>query len=371
MVGARKPRSGLERVLAPCTVLFLITFPVLAGDPGDGNTSSSSDPEQTGVNWSGVLLESLEFLGLEHGFRYATEEGTRHPHVSFFGGYLDSLRNLHGWGDGDPFYVNYVGHPMQGSVSGFVFVQNDRAFRSAEFGENSRYWKSRLRAAAYAWAYSEQFEIGPISEATIGNTQAFYPQQGFVDQVATPAIGLAWMIAEDLLDKYAIKQIEARTSNRYVWLLARGGLNPSRSLANVLAHRAPWHRDTRCDPWQKDCIPAQPALPQHRDFPQSATFEFFATSRTSAQLGADSHGYCIGGEGAAARRVATHWEVEAEVGGCKLTRFGEHLSGDSLTYLAGPRWTPRPEARWRPLHSYCLVAGSLPTNGSMWRKNLH
>ena len=27
-------------------------------------------------------------------------------------------------------------------------------------------------------------EIGPLSEASIGNIQAFFPQQGFVDQVA-------------------------------------------------------------------------------------------------------------------------------------------------------------------------------------------
>ena len=70
------------------------------------------------------------------------------------------------------------------------------------------YWKSRIRAGAFAWAYSEQIEIGPISEATIGNVQSAYPQQGFADHVVTPAIGLGWMIAEDALDRYLVRFVE-------------------------------------------------------------------------------------------------------------------------------------------------------------------
>ena len=75
-------------------------------------------PEPGGINWLGLAAQSLSFLGIEHGFRWVTEEGTRHPHRSFFDGYVDSLNSLHGWSDGDPFYVGYVGHPMQGAVAG-------------------------------------------------------------------------------------------------------------------------------------------------------------------------------------------------------------------------------------------------------------
>ena len=122
---------------------------------------------------------------------------------------------------------------------------NDPKFRKAEFGRNRAYWKSRLRATAWAWAYSELFEIGPNSEATIGHTQAYYAQQGFVDHVITPSIGLAWMIAEDAADKYITRRIEEHTQNPYVKLAARITLNPTRSLANVLRFEMPWHRDTR------------------------------------------------------------------------------------------------------------------------------
>ena len=53
---------------------------------------------------------------------------------------------------GDEFYVNYVGHPMQGCVVGFLWVGSDVHYRHAEFGKSPVYWKSRLRAAAFAWA---------------------------------------------------------------------------------------------------------------------------------------------------------------------------------------------------------------------------
>ena len=98
--------------------------------------------------------------------------------------------------DGDEFYVNYVGHPMEGAVSGFLWAQNDRAYRRAEFGKSAAYWNGRLRAAGFAWVFSTQFEIGPLSEASIGGIQAQWPQQGFVDHIIAPSIGMGWMIAE-------------------------------------------------------------------------------------------------------------------------------------------------------------------------------
>jgi hypothetical protein len=355
----RSIRWGLP--LYSCAIAaFAGIVPNAFGQSADEDASSLSAPapspvsaparEATGINWNGLLVQSLEFLSLEHGFRYMTEEGTRHPHVSFWGGYTQSLQNLHGWADGDPFLVNYVGHPMQGGTAGFLFVQNDRSFRRAGFGKNSRYWKSRLRATAFSWAYSEQFEIGPLSEATIGNTQGFFPQQGFADHVATPAIGLGWMVTEDAIDKYLIRRIEGHTRNPYVWAAVRGGLNPTRSLANVLGNHLPWHRDTRCDPWQKNCAlpPPLPRSPEHGEYPQAATMEVVAATQTSAPFGTHARGYCIGGGAEAAFRVAQHWEVAAKVSGCKLTRFGDNLSGDSLTYIVGPRWTPRPAERWQP-----------------------
>jgi hypothetical protein len=344
MVNVRRPALSIALILAGCANIF-----------ADGLTPVTA-PEPAGVDWAHLYAESGIFLGIEHGFRWVTEEGTRHPHTSFFGGYVDSLNGLHGWADGDPFLVNYVGHPMQGAVTGFLFVQNDRQYRTVRFGKNRRYWKSRLRAAGFAWAYSEQFELGPLSEASIGNTQAFFPQQGFADQVATPALGFAWMIAEDAADRYVVERVEARVHNQYARLLLRSGLNPSRSMANMIGGRAPWYRDSRSGIRDAPRL-AEPSLSAGTSTPTAVpTFEFLATSRVEAYLGEHSRSVCVGGGAALAFRVAAHWQVVGDVGGCKLTSFGANLSGDSLTYLIGPRWTATPLKRWNP-YVQVLVGG--------------
>ena len=207
---------------------------------------SPTPKRETGIDWRHLAEGSLAFLAVEHVFRYATEYGTRDAfHTPFWPGYFDSVANLHGWADGDPFMVNYVGHPMQGAVAGYIWQHNDRAYRDVVFGKNSRYWKEKLRGAAFSYLYSVQFEIGPISESSLGHIQASFPQQGFVDHVITPTVGLGWTLAEDSLDRYVVRFVESHTSNPYVRLLARGGLNPSRSFANVLNRELPWHRDDR------------------------------------------------------------------------------------------------------------------------------
>ena len=291
-----------------------------------------------GIRWRSLFSQSFRLLLIEHAFRYATEEGTRHPGQPFFQGYVNSVGALHGWSDGDPFYVNYVGHPMQGAVSGYLWTLNDTRYRNVEFGRDSEYWKSRIRAGAFAWAYSEQMEIGPMSEASIGNVQAAYPQQGLVDHVVTPAIGLGWMIAEDALDRYLVRYVERRTQNRLVRVLVRGGANPSRSLANVVSGQWPWARPRDRAGLLAAAKPA-PHKTSESERPPTvgvAPFEFAANAYA---LG-DPSGTCAGGGATAALRVASQWQMVVDVNGCKMTGLAKNLSGDSLNYMAGPRWTP-------------------------------
>ncbi len=211
--------------------------------------------QQGGIDWSHLVRQSLLFMSLENAFRCATEERTRDGFSNpFFRGYFNSVGNLHGWSDGDPFYVNYVGHPMQGAVSEYLWTQNDRGYRDIQFGHNRRYWKGKLRGTAYSYIYSVLFEIGPMSEASTGNIQATYPQQGFVDHVVTPVIGLGWSIAEDALDQYFIKYLEMRTSNSWARLLVRGGLNPARSMANALKSRLTWGTITSNPAWVEEAL---------------------------------------------------------------------------------------------------------------------
>ncbi len=329
--------------------------------------TSEEAPSARGVDWGGLARESFFFLAIENSFRCATEQGTRDGLSNpFFHGYLNSVGNLHGWGDGDPFYVNYVGHPMQGAVSGDIWTHNDRAYRDIEFGKNRRYWKGKLRATAYSYFYSILFEIGPISEASIGNIQAYYPEQGFVDHIVTPVIGAGWSISEDVLDQYLIRRIEARTANRWILLLARGGLNPARTMANAMALQPPWHRDNRPGIRSHDLQNAEfmAALKEQNTAPLRvapppgvAPFEFTMSPQFRTYVGDDHKGSCAGGGGSAAIRLAEQWQFVVDVSGCKLLGLEQNLSGDSLSYLAGARWMGRASARWSP-HAELLVGGT-------------
>ena len=342
-------------------------------DPPDGSgqaasnmfaVSSSSKP-QTGIDWGHLLASSMLFLTVEHSFRYSTEATTRRSfHQPYFEKYAAAVGNLHGWADGDPFLVNYVGHPMQGAVSGFIWQHNDRAYRTVEFGKNRPYWKEKLRGMAFAYVYSVQFEIGPISEASLGHIQGMYPQVGFVDHVITPTVGMGWAVTEDAIDRMIIQRLEARYGNPYFRLLARGVLNPSRSFANVMTGNLPWHRDDRpgvFKPFPETALwtaesqrrmESKPVNPP----PGVAPFDVTFHATFMDYVGNTNAGPCMGGGGTAGFRVASTWQIALDVSGCGMLDFKNHWSGDTLTYMVGPRWTPQTSGRWVP-HLQALVGG--------------
>lgn len=212
---------------------------------------ASQDPlEGRRFDWRSALAQSGVFLGIQHGFRFATEPGTRTGLKGpFMRDWYGSVKGMKGWGDGDPFLVNYVGHPMMGAVTGYIQVQNDPRGRTRQFGLNSDYWRSRMKALGWSAAYSLQFEFGPASEASLGNVGLGGRGAGAVDLVVTPTLGLAWQCAEDALDRYVIAPLEDRTGNRLTRTLLRGVLNPSRSFSNMLRGKVPWYRDAREGIW--------------------------------------------------------------------------------------------------------------------------
>jgi hypothetical protein len=249
---------------------------------------------------------------------------------------------------------------MQGGVSGRLFLLSDPRYNRAEFGKSREYWKGKLRAAAFAWAISEEFEIGPLSEASIGHIQAYFRQQGFVDHVITPTIGLAWMLGEDAVDRYVIRRIEDRTTNKWLRLAARTGLNPTRSFANLIDARAPWDRGSRTGILKYKPEPAQSLVARaHASslsatplVPKPAPFEVTMSSGWR-QFGG---GPCVGGGAEVAYRIHPNVQVVLAVNGCKLLGLKKDLSGDALLYQIGTRWTPEPTGKWCP-HAHLLVGG--------------
>jgi hypothetical protein len=207
--------------------------------------------EKGKFQWRSAWRQSLAFLGIQHAFRMATEAGSRADLKGpFFKDYFKTLGELAAWDDGDPFIVNYIGHPMMGSVTGYIQIQNDPKGIHQEVGLSKAYWKSRLKAFGWSFVYSTQFELGPLSEASFGNV-GIRPYEGhkhpmaYVDVVVTPVLGTAWLVGEDTMDRYLIRHLENKTRNRAAVALVRGFLNPTRSFANLLRGKWPWYRDDR------------------------------------------------------------------------------------------------------------------------------
>lgn len=328
--------------------------------PGHGG-SIARKPKLDRVDWGALARESMLFAGIQHSFRLMTEPGTREGfRGSYWRGWARSAASMHGWRDGDPFYVNYVGHPMQGATSGYLFVQNDPEYREEQFGMNRRYWRSRMRAMGFAWIYSTQFELGLLSEAMIGKIQATPPQQGFVDHVITPTIGVGgFMVAEDVLDRYVIRWFETRVENPYARMMMRGWLNPARSMANMLRGKAPWYRDSRGGILDPNPLASERGRPTEavgffEPMRENAPYEFSADARFLRFTGPASGGVCAGAGAVAALRLSTSWQAVADVGGCKLAPNRGQRAGDLMFYGGGPRWTLARE-RWRP--HFQIIAG--------------
>ena len=193
-------------------------------------------------HWSAAVEQSLLFLGVQHSYAMTQPKTRRDLHGPFLKDYFASVKSLHGWGDGGRFFTNYVAHPLQGSLFGFVQIQNDPAGARRRFGKSGGYWRSRMRALAWSAAWSTQFEIGPVSQASIGNV-GLHGKQTYVDLIMTPVGGLGLIVLEDAVDKYVIGRIERGSRNYFLKIATRMALNPTRSVANLLRLKTPWHRD--------------------------------------------------------------------------------------------------------------------------------
>jgi hypothetical protein len=210
-------------------------------------------------HWTPALLEAGQYMLMQHIAIFAMDTSKYGLYSwwpdPFWQNYVESVEGLHGWDDGDPFIDNYIGHPVQGAITGFIQIQNDDRGKQSRFGKSGDYWRSRMKATAFATAYSTFFELGPLGEAgveNLGRMQRFRPCQGgtatcrysemaWVDLVITPVGGLGWLLMEDALDRFVIEKADRK--HGLVRGAARSLLNPARSFANMLRFKAPWHRD--------------------------------------------------------------------------------------------------------------------------------
>jgi hypothetical protein len=224
-------------------------------------------------HWRSAVMESVNFLLFEHAFRLADDPYLRYLmfHKPFWrdwrisAGQFDMSR----WGDGDDFLVNYIGHPMQGGVTGNIYLQNDPRARALKFGRSKEYWQSRMKAMAWSAVYSAYFEIGPgLSETAIGNEGGYTytpgcghyvcerpgykpptNNTGWVDFIITPTMGTGLLVLEDAIEREIVDRI-AKDDPRFKFKAMRATLAPTHSMANMMAGRVPWYRYSESDAGQ-------------------------------------------------------------------------------------------------------------------------
>jgi hypothetical protein len=122
--------------------------------------------------------------------------------------------------------------------------------KKQEFGKSKKYWESRFKAMAWSAVWSTQFELGPISEASLGNVglreKRGHSTMAWADLIMTPAGGTGLVIAEDSVDKYFLRNwLEKKTANKITIRIFRSIFTPTTSIANLLRRRPPWSRDNR------------------------------------------------------------------------------------------------------------------------------
>jgi hypothetical protein len=210
------------------------------------------------VHWRQLLISSAVFLTWQNtanaysGYWYRHETMTGkwwERYVNSVVGYRFSV-----WSDGNPLMDDYVGHPLMGSITNALWIQNDPKGMTLELSNTWPYWRSRLRALGFSIVYSTQWKLGPFGESGVGHqgdhlsyedeTGRFRNETGFVSLVTTPVGGTILTVTEDIVDKTITRRLENFNRNPFL-LMGYSFLTPGKTTGNILRFRPPWYRDSR------------------------------------------------------------------------------------------------------------------------------
>lgn len=237
-------------MLRRAAVILIVALVAPSATSAQDQLSVGSQDDREGASVLGAFTDSLKLLMLEHGIRIGFQKKTRRElGGNFWSDYRRSVRMPGQWDDTDGWAVNYVGHPIHGAAAGYIWLDHEPGAPKT-LTLDSRYWASRARATAWSAGYSLQFEIGPLSEAAIGNVGMRPETTGWVDHVVTPVGAFGFLVAEDALDRYLVQWVERRVQNAFVRVILRFAANPSRTLSNTASGKPPWHRPDRSLTWR-------------------------------------------------------------------------------------------------------------------------
>jgi len=243
--GLFTPESSLPAPKLPeagHSTAFVLAGPIQSADP------ATAPPEKGPIAWRSLLRDSIVLLLVQQTYRLTLEDNTTRENLGgpFFKEWFASVSTLCCWDDGDRMTTNYLFHPLMGSTTSFVFANNHRASQETPIGTSSRYWKAKGAQGLYSFIYSLNYELGPLSEASIGNVGLKPGEMTYCDFVLTPGIGLLISIAEDAARLHIIDRV--KRGHLYWGNTLALLLNPTRSVANVMGGKRPWRGPAWSEP---------------------------------------------------------------------------------------------------------------------------
>jgi hypothetical protein len=226
-------------------IAFLLAPNISLGQETEKDTKKENEPakmilKDPSINFKGLITESLFTLSILNVVRLKDKRTRSEFGGPYFEDWIRSVKSIpRSFNDGDPFYPNWIGHPMMGSWMAFTYANNQKGFKNVVFGTKD-YFKAKGQQFIYVFVLSSCFEMCPaFSETAWGNLGYRQGKNGYIDQIVTPIFGILWSIAEDAINHFFIQKKMAENANKgNLWLII---LNPTRSLANSLKIQYPWN----------------------------------------------------------------------------------------------------------------------------------
>ncbi|HEX6770382.1 MAG TPA: acyloxyacyl hydrolase [Acidobacteriaceae bacterium] len=250
------------------------------------------------VHWGQLVISTVVFNAFQNAgnsytgywYRYETTHG------KWWDRYVNSVEGWRWdvWDDNNPFLDKYIAHPLMGSITDYLWIQNDPKSMTLEQSNTWPYWRRTLRALGFTTFYSFEWKMGPLGEAGVGHNGDHYfsdekghvytNETGWVELVTTPVGGMLWTFAEDALDKHVMRRLEGVSRNPVV-LTADQLLTPTKGTANILRFRPPWYRDSRRV--KANSFFSDPPSPEDEELGSATATTAAADREAPAEMGTD------------------------------------------------------------------------------------
>jgi hypothetical protein len=244
MVEPGRPKKTLVEETKKVALVFslVLVTAIIQSTPAIAQNHRALDSADADFQLGAATSEAFGFTVFQHAFRLREAKTRQELDGAFLHDWFKSVSHTgRTWDDGGKVFTNYVAHPQGGAVYAHIYRQNDPRRRRLEVGDPG-YGAMVARAMIFSAAVSTQFEIGPVSEASIGNVgMRNATKMAWVDLVITPVLGTAWMVGEDVIDERILRRMDG--ANSVLRNTVRFFLNPSRSGANLSRRKWPWFRE--------------------------------------------------------------------------------------------------------------------------------